>query len=418
MIPVLIRRLAALGALPDDSDDDRLRKATLVLAASLISVLSFVWVVTYWILGLPLSAAIPLTYQVASVIGLAYFFRTKDFPPLRSTQLGLMLVLPCLLQATLGGFVRSSGVALWASFAPLGALMLLGVARSVPWFALYLGEILALGIFDGTFAAHGPTIPAPVVIALFLMNVTGVTTVTYLIVRYFVRERERAMAELEEAHADLATEQAKSERLLLNVLPEPIAARLKEEGDGIIAERFEDVTVLFADIVGFTTLSEGMAPEDVVLLLDELFTAFDSLAEERGLEKIKTIGDAYMVAGGLPERRTDHATAVADMALAMRQAVGKVSVRAGDNRSLAVRIGIDTGPVVAGVIGRKKFIYDLWGDTVNAASRMESHGLPGEIQVTARTYERLQTRYSFEPRGPVNVKGKGEMDTYLLVAPS
>jgi class 3 adenylate cyclase len=210
----------------------------------------------------------------------------------------------------------------------------------------------------------------------------------------------------------LAVEQERSERLLLNVLPAPIAARLKQ-ADGVIADAFPDVSVLFADIVDFTGRSRRITPEAVVRLLNELFSAFDELAEQLGLEKIKTIGDAYMVAGGLPDPRPGHAEAVAELALAIRD---EVAGRADpDGEPLAVRIGIDTGPVVAGVIGRNRFIYDLWGDTVNTASRMESQGAAGCIQVTDRTHQRLRDRYRFERRGPIPVKGKGEMVTWFLL---
>jgi len=210
----------------------------------------------------------------------------------------------------------------------------------------------------------------------------------------------------------LRLEQEKSERLLLNVLPAPIAARLKQT-DGVIADAFGEVTVLFADLVDFTRRSERIAPEQVVQALNDLFSVFDQHAQQRGLEKIKTIGDAYMVAGGLPDPRPDHAQAVAEMALAMRDVVARRTDPGG--QPLAVRIGIDTGPVVAGVIGTSKFSYDLWGDTVNTASRMESQGVAGCIQVTARTYERLRDGYRFERRGPIPVKGKGEIVTYFLV---
>jgi class 3 adenylate cyclase len=210
----------------------------------------------------------------------------------------------------------------------------------------------------------------------------------------------------------LQREKERSEQLLLNVLPAPIAARLEEQED-VIADGFPEVTVLFADLVDFTRRSQRSSPHQVVQVLDELFTAFDQLTKRHGLEKIKTIGDAYMVAGGLPEPRPDHAEAVAEMALAVREEVARHLDAAG--RPLAVRIGIDTGPVVAGVIGRRKFSYDLWGDTVNTASRMESTGVPGCIQVTVRTYQRLGDGYRFQRRGLVAVKGKGEMVSYFLV---
>jgi len=210
----------------------------------------------------------------------------------------------------------------------------------------------------------------------------------------------------------LAVEQDRSERLLLNVLPAPIAARLKQ-GEAVIADRFQEVTVLFVDLVDFTRSSDHSTPERVVQVLDDLFTAFDRLAERHGLEKIKTIGDAYMAVGGLPAPRPDHAQAVAEMALAVREETARHRDPSG--QPLAVRIGIDTGPVVAGVIGTTKFSYDLWGDTVNTASRMESQGVVGCIQVTERTYRRLRDRYRFERRGPIQVKGKGELVTWFLL---
>jgi class 3 adenylate cyclase len=210
----------------------------------------------------------------------------------------------------------------------------------------------------------------------------------------------------------LALEQERSERLLLNVLPAPIATRLKA-GEAVIADAFPEVTVLFADLVDFTRSSRASSPARVVATLNELFSVFDELAKGHGLEKIKTIGDAYMVAGGLPEPRPDHAQAVAELALAMREEAGRHRDPAG--QPLQLRIGIDTGPVEAGVIGTAKFSYDLWGDTVNTASRMESHGVPGCIQVTARTYQRLGDGYRFQRRGSIPVRGMGEMVTWFLL---
>jgi len=224
------------------------------------------------------------------------------------------------------------------------------------------------------------------------------------------RVRERT-AQLQKTNEQLSIEQEKSERLLLNILPEPIADQLKE-GHRNIADGFAEVTILFADIVGFTTLSERISPTQLVNLLNEIFSAFDKLSDEYGLEKIKTIGDDYMVVGGIPKFRSDHAEAIAKMALSMQQEVTKFNAQ--HNAELSLRIGINTGPVVAGVIGTKKFIYDLWGDAVNTASRMESHSLPGCIQVTESTYQSLRDKYLLEERGVIYVKGKGEMTTYFL----
>lgn len=210
----------------------------------------------------------------------------------------------------------------------------------------------------------------------------------------------------------LAAEQEKSERLLLSIFPQPIAERLKRE-QSIIADSFSEVSVLFADIVNFTSLAARTPPIEIVKWLNKVFSAFDQLAEQHGLEKIKTIGDAYMVVGGLPTPRPDHAEAVAELALNMQQEIMRFNSDNGEPFSM--RIGIDSGPVVAGVIGTRKFAYDLWGDTVNTASRMESHGLAGCIQVTASTYERLRDKYLFEKRGKIFIKGKGDTIAYLLL---
>ncbi len=210
----------------------------------------------------------------------------------------------------------------------------------------------------------------------------------------------------------LEAERARSDALLLNVLPASIADRLKN-GESVIADSFPEVTILFADIVGFTNLSTMISPQEIVFLLNEIFSAFDRTASDLGLEKIKTIGDCYMVVGGLPEPKKDHAEAVAKMALIMLRTIEKLNIDY--KTSLRLRIGINTGPVVAGVIGRSKFIYDLWGDAVNTASRMESHSKPDAIQVSASTFELLKGRFQLEFRGEIEVKGKGKMHTWWLL---
>ncbi|MDY7012050.1 MAG: adenylate/guanylate cyclase domain-containing protein [Cyanobacteriota bacterium] len=211
---------------------------------------------------------------------------------------------------------------------------------------------------------------------------------------------------------NLRVEQAKSEKLLLNILPPSIAQQLKEK-QSTIAQRFSEVTILFADIVNFTPLSSSIPPEKLVELLNQIFSGFDRLTEKYGLEKIKTIGDSYMVAAGLPIPKSDSAEAIAKMAIDMRSEIAQFFNPHGVQ--LQIRIGINTGPVVAGVIGTKKFIYDLWGDAVNIASRMESQGIPGQIQVSESTYQLLQDKYKFEERGGLNIKGRGMMTTYLLI---
>ncbi|NJK99302.1 MAG: adenylate/guanylate cyclase domain-containing protein [Spirulinaceae cyanobacterium RM2_2_10] len=235
------------------------------------------------------------------------------------------------------------------------------------------------------------------------------------VMRAFRQMFERVAWEISQRkkiETEIRLEREKAEQLLLNILPESIATTLKER-NGTIAQGFEEVTILFADIVDFTKISAQISPAEVVSLLNQIFSRFDDLCDHLGLEKIKTIGDNYMVAAGLPIPRADHAEAIADMALAMRKAIADLSDHLG--RPLSLRIGINTGSVVAGVIGTKKFIYDLWGDAVNVASRMESQGIAGSIQVTAATYEKLRDQYWLEERGTIEVKGKGAMQTYLLL---
>lgn len=215
----------------------------------------------------------------------------------------------------------------------------------------------------------------------------------------------------ERAELALRCEQEQTEHLLLNILPYKIAQRLKHH-PSTIADYFSEVSVMFADLVGFTELSSRLSATELVEILNEIFSEFDQLAEKHNLEKIKTIGDAYMVVAGLPKARSEHAIAIAEMALDMQATIAQYNEET--NNSLSIRIGINSGDVVAGVIGTKKFTYDLWGDTVNIASRMESHGLPGKIQVTEATYQNLRDRYLFEPRGSIEIKGKGEMLTYFL----
>lgn len=393
-LPAWTKRLGSIGALPGDTEDERLHKAALVLTVIMVVAMAVIWVATYMVLGLYVSAAIPLGYQVISIGSLVALARTGRFGLFRGSQLALMLLLPIFLQWSLGGFVASSGVMLWSLISPVGALIF--SPRPQPWFWGYLALTLSSGVVDPFLTPV--TIAGPINVAFFVLNVGGVSAVAYFVLRYAMR--------------GIAVERQKSEMLLLNVLPAPIARRLKN-GEQPLADRFEEAGVLFADLVEFTPMAEGLAPEKVVEFLDGLFSQFDEIADRHRLEKIKTVGDAYMVVGGLPERAADAAEAVAEMALELQEVVARRLSPTG--KPLRLRIGIDIGPVVAGVIGKRKFSYDLWGDTVNTASRMEAYGIPGKIQVTPRAYERLRRRYRFEPRGPVDVKGKGEMLPHLLV---
>ena len=396
-MPALLRRVAEVGSVEGDSDLVRLRKRILNLAAFLIAVAAPLWTTLYLLLGLRVSAAIPFTYAVVTFVLLWLCTRYPLYRWFRMVEMTMMILLPFVLQFSLGGFANGSVVALWALTVPLGAVFFMGARRAVPWFAAYVALVIASGLVDPAISDGAPSIPDAVVVGSFVLNLLAVSATVFLLVQYSVRARE--------------IEHARSERLLLNVLPESVARRLKQT-DGVIADAYPEATVLFADIVGFTPLSQELDPGELVALLDRVFTSWDELAAEHGLEKIKTVGDEYMVVGGVPDPRPDHAEAVAAMALDMSARLEAAS--SGRAVPLRVRIGIDSGPLIAGVIGRSKFIYDVWGDTVNTASRMESSGEPGRIQVTDRTRERLGGSYQLSDRGETEIKGKGPMKTHFL----
>ncbi len=409
-LPGVFHWLTRLGADVEDSDAVRLDKAILALVSSLIAVMSFAWILIYLGIGLPRSAAIPFIYQLCVVASLVGFATTKRIEMTRTILLALMLVLPFALQWSLGGFANGSAVAAWAGIAPI--LAYLFGARSRVSLAAFVLLVAISAMFESKFAGGAPKIGDDIRAALFAMNLAGPTFAAFLALLYFTAERDRNRAELALQHQLLRAEQDRSERLLLNILPAAIADQLRN-GVATIAEFQPDVTVLFADIVGFTHRGGTLEAHALVELLNEVFSAFDDLTEAAGLEKIKTIGDAYMVVGGLPTPRVDHLAAVLELALAILNAASEISSSFAE--PVQLRIGIDTGPVVAGVIGRRKFSYDVWGDTVNTASRMEAHGLAGRVHVTERVWSSARQEFEFESRGVVEIKGKGMMRTFLLV---
>jgi adenylate cyclase len=240
----------------------------------------------------------------------------------------------------------------------------------------------------------------------FIVGVSANLVILFAIVFLAVREAGRA-----EAIAEFEYE--RSEALLTNVLPAVVANRLKSQTGQVIADRYDEASILFADMAGFTAGASQTSPADLVKFLNDVFTAFDRLVERHGLEKIKTTGDNYMVVSGVPVARSDHAAALVRLGIEMLDAAGHMQDANG--RNVAIRIGIASGPVVAGVVGTKKFFYDVWGDAVNVASRMESTGMPGRIQVSPETYNEVKQQFAFESRGPIDVKGKGMMTTWMLV---
>ncbi len=402
-IEAALGRIATIGADHRDSEELAFRKALLVVIAVLILPISLTWGVLYLALGTP-GGYIALLYFLISAVAIAVFARTRNTEWFLRAELLAILLAPTLSQIVVGGFVASGAVGLWGILAPLGALVFEGWRSGIRWFVAFLAVFLGSGVV-GEVLGGVSDLPTWFQTTMIALNISVGGAIVFTLLAVFARQRQDALAALR-------IEQDKAEGLLLNILPSSIAERLKAE-TATIADQFDAASILFADVVDFTPLAERLPPAEVVGILDHLFTHFDSLADRYGLEKIKTIGDCYMVAAGVPTPRSDHARALALMALDMRDAVR--STDHVGHLGLELRIGINSGPVVAGVIGRKRFLYDLWGDAVNTASRMESHGTPGQIQVTRATYELLRDEFELAPRGIVGVKGKGDIETWYLV---
>jgi guanylate cyclase len=397
-------RLTLVGADPHDDDDLRARKALLVLISVLILPVAALWGTLYLAFGSPVGV-VPLVYFVILLGAIVVFSRTRDFHwLLRVGQVDILLA-PTLSMVPLGGFLDAGGVGLWGILAPLGALVFADVRSAARWYVAFVVVFLASGIAGEFIGPVWEPLPVWFTSTMLALNIAVGGAIVFTLLAVFARQRGDALAALRQ-------EQAKAENLLLNILPRSIADRLRAE-TRTIADQFSSASILFADVVDFTPLSERLPPDEVVGVLDHLFSHFDVLVDRRGLEKIKTIGDCYMVAAGVPAPRPDHARALALLALDMQAAMR--SVDDVGHLGLELRIGINSGPVVAGVIGRKRFLYDLWGDAVNTASRMESHGTSGRIQITRATKELLGDEFVLEPRGTIPVKGKGEMEAWYLV---
>jgi adenylate cyclase len=358
------------------------------------------------------STWIPLVFQVLSVVTISLYWKTKRLHAFAMIQLGLILFVPFAMQWSIGNFVTASGVSLWGLMAPVGAVTVLGTRNSLPWFFAWLFMTLMAGVFDFLLSSTGQQFDLRTISIYFVLNFSTLSIMIYLLLWYFVDEKAKLRAQLETATSDVLHEKERSEELLLSILPRHIAERLKNEEPNI-AQGHADVTVMFADIVGFTRMTEELSPVETVKILNEVFSLFDELADRHHVEKIKTIGDAYMAAAGLESGAHIHfADAVANMSFEMHERVRQYCERTGER--IQLRIGIGTGPVVSGVIGRKKFIYDIWGDTVNVAFRMAADATAGGTHVDLTTYRRLYNRFRFDEAREVEIKGKGRMQVYSL----
>jgi len=396
-----------------DTEEEKLNKTLLVFACGLMTFAAMIWLLIYWAMGIKFSVAVPLGYQMVSAVSLCHYLKTRNFAFFRFTQVSLFLFVPFVMQWSIGSYVASSGVMLWALLAPVGVMVFQGPRESIPWFFAYLMMTAVSGFFDYYLSSGEEAgVPLRTIAVFFALNFAAMSSIVYLIMSMFVREKSRLKAELDGQHKMLQVEKEKSENLLLNILPAPIAERLKDD-QSTIADGYADATVMFADIVNFTRLSDELPPSQMVTMLNEVFSSFDALAEKHHLEKIKTIGDAYMVAGGVIGDVSDYSGAMLEMALDARDVIARHPLL-GSERS-GIHVGVASGPVVAGVIGSKKFIYDLWGDTVNVASRLASEASPGGINVDESTFRRFRGRFRFDGPDLLPIKGKGTLPVYRLL---
>ena len=392
-LQLVVKRMISIADRPDDDDDAQLRKRAGVAAG-------YVTIVAP--LSLPLAVPAPLVGWLVA-LGLSLFSagnlvvlaRTKRFDRYVIALISSGGPFVLLTTVLAGGVTTSSGSPVWAFLVPAYAMLALGPRRATPWFVVFLATLLVAVAIDPL--VRGVIAPPPYVVQLifYAQNIGVPLTITFLLLRYTDIRRRKA--------------EARSDELLTNAIPSSIATRLKR-GEDRIAESYSATTVVFADIVGFTPWAQRTDPARVVALLDDLFSRFDALAAEHGVEKIKTVGDAYMAAAGAPQARADHAEAALGFGRAVLAEVD--GWRKANDLDLQVRVGLASGAVVGGVIGRRRIVFDLWGDAVNTAARMESSGVPGRIHLAASTRELLGGD-GFEER-EVDIKGLGTMRTYLL----
>jgi guanylate cyclase len=401
----IARSVSRIGFDPNDTEEMRLKKSVGIGGMLFGGFPTWIiWIILLFAFGEVQVAWIQVGwFSLMIVLLFLLIVQPRIYPFNQFIVLLSFLIAPLILSVLLGGITNSGMILLWGLITPLYALVLSSPRSALGWFIAYAALVIASAIVDPYIRAPNH-LPQVLVTFLQINNILIMSGIAFFALYYFMRQRD-------EAFRLLRIEQAKSESLLLNILPADIAARLKR-GEDTIADQHESVTILFMDIVNFTPLSASASPKAMVDLLSRMFSQFDQWVDEYGVQKIETIGDSYMVAAGLSHPRTDHAQAVMRLALDIRSYF-ELGIFL-DGQRLTCRVGINSGPVTAGVIERKKIAYHVWGDTVNTASRMESHGVPGQIQISESTYELIKDDFICEQRGAIPVKGKGEMPVWLV----
>jgi adenylate cyclase len=394
-VRALLDRLVGFADEATDDDDVRLRKRVGVVAGYILVVGPLQLPILAQ--GLPLSWFVAGTMPLVSAVNLFVLARTRRFARYVTILIVIVLLFPAFIEVSLGGLAGASATMVFAFLGPVFALLALGPRRATAWFVAFLAVLVGVILIDPAVSSRIPAQSYPQRLVFYFANLAVPLGITFAMLRYTDLRRRTA--------------EARSEELLTNAIPGSIATRLKR-GEDRIAESYPNTTVLFADLAGFTPWARETDPAVVVGFLDDLFTRFDELAARCGVEKIKTIGDAYMAVAGAPEADPAHARSAIELARGMLVALADARERTGV--PLELRIGLASGTVVGGVIGQRRLLFDLWGDTVNMASRMQSSGIPGRIQVAPSTHELLLDSFRFDERDSVDVKGLGPMATYLL----
>jgi adenylate cyclase len=396
----LFARISAIGIAAGDSEEMKLQKSLLVISSIPFIIAGVIWGIMYIMFGEAGSAIIPLAYALFSLSSIIYFGYSHRFDTFRFSQLLLILLLPFILMLSLGGFVNGSVVIIWSLLSPLGAMLFYKPSSAYKWLIAFT-ILVFISFIAQPWLRTKNNLTDYQVRVFFFINIIAVGALIFMMVYYFVRKKNFF--------------QARSETLLLNILPKQIAEELKANGKAE-AKHFDEVTVLFTDFKNFTQIAEKLSPTDLVTELDTIFAVFDNIISKHKLEKIKTIGDSYMCAGGLPTPGNTHAVDAVNAALEIREFISQhIRNRRDEGKDpFEIRIGIHSGPVVAGIVGKIKFAYDIWGDTVNLASRMESSGEPGRINISGSTYELVKDQFHCTHRGKIKAKNKGEVDMYFV----
>ncbi len=400
-VPAIRQASTGFAGDPNDTGDIRSQKLAVLLIAGSCSVAGIVWFSMYLaIFGWHLATWLPLVFTIVVGTALLLAHRLRNHYIAVYAQIVSIIGITFAIQWIVGGLFDSGLVLLWAFVGPLVALSFLSLRQSILWFGVFVSGVIATVAFDTSFTNNSLESSDLTRNVLFVLNMGFMSLIVFGFTGYYVRAT--------------VTGRATADRLLLNILPRNVAEDLKQNG-ATPARYFEEVSVVFADVVGSTAIFAGMPPGDVLDWLNEVFAELDACVERHGLEKLHTAGDGYMAASGVPESKLDHATAAVQCCLDMARAVSEVPSRNG--KRLELRFGVNSGPVVAGVIGRQKFRYDIWGDTVNVASRIEATSDPGRVQISEATRDLVVPDFELEPRGSIAIKGKGQLKAWFVTGP-